>query len=101
MASTSDSLQKQGRAAAKTARTAAKKVRSRAEPVIKRVSGQVWSGVEQGLDASVKASNSVVAYTKRKPVKALALAAATGALLHAALNLIKPSSGKQANARNR
>jgi ElaB/YqjD/DUF883 family membrane-anchored ribosome-binding protein len=112
MATTSDNLQKRGRAATKKARGAAAKVRSDAAPVIKRVSGQAWEGLGQGLeaiddkarqarDASVKASKSVVAYTKKKPIRALAIAAASGALLHAALNIFRPSREKQSGARNR
>ncbi len=102
MATTSDNLQKRGLAATKKARGAASKVRSEAAPLLRRVSGQAWEGVEQGLgkarqarDASVKASKTVVAYTKKKPIRALAIAAASGALLHAALNVFRPSREKQ------
>jgi hypothetical protein len=112
MATTSDNIQKRGRAAAKKARGASGKLRSEAAPVVRRVSGQAWEGVEQSLeaiddkarkarDASVKASKTVVAYTKKKPIRALAIAAASGALLHAALNVFRPSREKQSGARNR
>ncbi len=112
MATTSDNLQKRGRAVNKKTRGAPSKARSEMAPVIKRVSGQAWDGVEQGLeaidergrqarDASVNASKTVVAYTKKKPIRALAIAAASGALLHAALNLFRPSREKQSGARNR
>ena len=108
MATTADNLQKRGLAATKKARGAASKVRGDAAPLIGRVSGQAWEGVERGLqkarrarDASVKASKTVVAYTRKKPIRALAIAAASGALLHAALNVLRPSREKQSGARNR
>ena len=101
MATTSDNLQKRGLAATKKARGAASKVGSESAPLLRRVSGQAWEGVEQGLekarrarDASVKASKKVVVYTKKKPIRALAIAAASGALLHAALNVFRPSREK-------
>jgi hypothetical protein len=110
MAMTSAKLEKQGRAAAKKAKGAATKMRSEAVPVAKRVAGQAWEGVKGGLEAidgsarqardvSVKASKSVVAYTKKKPIRALAIAAASGALLHAAVNVFRPSRDKQTGAR--
>jgi len=102
METSADNFEKRGRTAAKKAGGTANKMRSDAAPAVRRVAGQAWEGVEQGLNAiddtarkardiSVKASNSIVAYTKKRPVKALAIAAASGALLHAALKVFTPA----------
>ena len=107
-----DDLQKRGRAGAKKATGTANEGRNDAAPMLMRVSGRAWEGVKQGLDAiddtahkareaSVKASKSIVAYTRKKPVKALAIAAASGALLHAAVRMLKPTRDKQPRARSR
>jgi len=112
MASSSNKLPKRRRTTAKKVKGALSKARDGGAPTIRRASGQAWEGVEQGLGAidetarrahevSRKASKTVVAYTKKKPIKALAIAAASGALLHAALNIFRPSRNKQADARNR
>jgi hypothetical protein len=104
-----DDLQKRGRAGAKGTPN---EVRNDAAPMLARVSGRAWEGVKQGLDAiddtaqqareaSVKASKSIVAYTRKKPVRALAIAAASGALLHAAVRMFKPTRDRQPGARNR
>jgi ElaB/YqjD/DUF883 family membrane-anchored ribosome-binding protein len=110
METTAGTLQKRGRAAAKKAKRAINKVRNDAVPMLKRMSGHAWQGVEQGLEAiddtaqqardvSKKASKSIVAYTRKKPVKALAIAAASGILLHAAVKAFKPARDKQPAAR--
>jgi ElaB/YqjD/DUF883 family membrane-anchored ribosome-binding protein len=102
MGTSDENLGKQGRAAAKRVKRSANKVRSDAAPVIKRAAGQAMTEAKQGMgaiadkarqarDVSVRTSKSIVAYTRKKPVKALAIAAASGALLHAALNAFTPS----------
>jgi ElaB/YqjD/DUF883 family membrane-anchored ribosome-binding protein len=64
--------------------------------------GRVQSMGKQGLEAIAgmasqardvvsDTSESVVAYTKKNPVKALAIAAASGALLYAVINAVAPS----------
>ena len=45
----------------------------------------------QARDAASNASDSIVAYTKQNPVKALAIAAASGALLYAAIKTLSAS----------
>jgi len=77
-------------------------VRSEAGTAVRRSSRQIQSASQQGLraisemasqarDAASNASVSIVAYTKKNPVKALAIAAASGALLYAAVKALSPS----------
>lgn len=77
-------------------------VRSEAGTAVRRGSRRAQSMGEQGLDAitdmasqardvASNASESIVAYTKKNPVKALAIAAASGALLYAAFKARSPS----------
>lgn len=76
-------------------------VRSEAGTAVRRSSKQIQSVGQQGLraitdmasqarDAASNASESIVAYTKKNPVKALAIAAASGALLYAAMKALSP-----------
>ena len=44
----------------------------------------------QARDAASTASDSIVAYTKENPMKALAMAAASGALLYMAIKALSP-----------
>jgi hypothetical protein len=44
----------------------------------------------QARDAATTASDSIVAYTKENPMKALAMAAASGALLYMAMKALSP-----------
>jgi hypothetical protein len=101
MKTSTDKLQKRGQAVAKKASATAKEIRG-LTPAIKRAAGQTVKGVKQAAkaitdkarqahDLSVNTTQSVVAYTKKKPVKALAIAAVSGAVLHAALKVITPS----------
>ena len=66
-------------------------------------SKRVQSMGEQGLDAitdmtsqardvALNAGDSIVAYTKKNPVKALTIAATAGALLYAAIKALAPDS---------
>jgi ElaB/YqjD/DUF883 family membrane-anchored ribosome-binding protein len=77
-------------------------VRSEAGTAVRRGSRRAQSMGKQGLDAitdmanqardvASNASESIVAYTKKNPVKALAIAAASGALLYAAIKARSPS----------
>lgn len=67
-------------------------VREQAAPLIGRVSAQAEAAARRGLDAvrdtsqqlrdrAMRASDSAVGYVKDEPVKAMLIAAATGALL--------------------
>jgi len=68
--------------------------------VDKSVVGRVQSMSKQGVDAisdmasqlrdvAANTSDSIVAYTKKNPAKALAIAAASGALLYAAFKAVR------------
>jgi ElaB/YqjD/DUF883 family membrane-anchored ribosome-binding protein len=49
----------------------------------------VGDAAQRTLDAASHASDSVVAYTRENPVKALLMAAASGALLLSLINVLK------------
>jgi hypothetical protein len=77
-------------------------VRSEAGTVVNRGQRRVQSATKHGLDAITEmaaqardvasnASDSIVGYTKKNPVKALAIAAASGAVLYAAIKALSPS----------
>jgi ElaB/YqjD/DUF883 family membrane-anchored ribosome-binding protein len=77
-------------------------VRSEAGTVVKSGARRIQSMGQQGLDAITDAvgqardvvsdaSDSVIAFTKKNPVTALAIAAASGALLYAAIRASIPS----------
>jgi ElaB/YqjD/DUF883 family membrane-anchored ribosome-binding protein len=77
-------------------------LRSDAAPALAKVAGRAQSMGRQSIDtisdmagqardAAANASDSIVAYTKKNPVKALAFAAASGALLYAAIKALTPS----------
>jgi ElaB/YqjD/DUF883 family membrane-anchored ribosome-binding protein len=86
-------------------------VRSEAGGAVRRGSRRAQSMGKQGLnsitdmasqrsiadmaskarDVASNASESIVAYTKKNPGKALAIAAASGALLYAAIKALSPS----------
>jgi ElaB/YqjD/DUF883 family membrane-anchored ribosome-binding protein len=72
----------------------------KAMPVIRKASRQARSAVQQGFDAVsdiadqardmvVSTAGSVVSYTKRNPVQALAIAAASGALIYVAMKALR------------
>jgi ElaB/YqjD/DUF883 family membrane-anchored ribosome-binding protein len=74
-------------------------VRSEAGTVVNKGSRRFQSAGRQGLDAisgamgqardaASNASDSIVAYTKKNPVKSLAIAAGSGALLYAAIRAL-------------
>jgi ElaB/YqjD/DUF883 family membrane-anchored ribosome-binding protein len=75
-------------------------VHSKAIPVIRKTSGRAQSTVQQGFDAvsdfadqardiAAGAADSIVTYTKRNPLQALAIAAASGALLYVAMKALR------------
>jgi ElaB/YqjD/DUF883 family membrane-anchored ribosome-binding protein len=77
-------------------------LRSDAGPAMKRVVGRVQSMSRHGMDAvsdmasqvrdvASTTSDSIVAYTKKNPATALAIAAASGALIYAAIRAVRPS----------
>jgi ElaB/YqjD/DUF883 family membrane-anchored ribosome-binding protein len=77
-------------------------VRSQAGTAVRKSSRRVQSAGEQGLnaitemvsqarDAASNTSDLIVAYTKKNPVKSLAIAAASGALLYAAIKAVSAS----------
>jgi ElaB/YqjD/DUF883 family membrane-anchored ribosome-binding protein len=77
-------------------------VRSGAGTAVRKGSRRVQSAGEQGLnaisemvsqarDVASNTSDSIVAYTKKNPMKSLAIAAASGALLYAAFKAVSAS----------
>ena len=76
--------------------------RDQAVPLINRLSSQAETAARRGVDAvrdtsaqlrerAMKASDSTVGYIKDEPVKAMLIAAATGAALMALVSLISRS----------
>jgi ElaB/YqjD/DUF883 family membrane-anchored ribosome-binding protein len=77
-------------------------LRREAEPALSKASAQVQSTAQRGLeaitdtanqarDAASNAADSIVAYTKKNPAKALALAAGSGVVLYALIKALVPS----------
>jgi ElaB/YqjD/DUF883 family membrane-anchored ribosome-binding protein len=75
-----------------------------AAPMIRKAAGQAQAIGKQGIDtitdaasrvskAASNASDSIVAYTKKNPATALAIAAASGALLYALIKALTPRRG--------
>jgi ElaB/YqjD/DUF883 family membrane-anchored ribosome-binding protein len=64
---------------------------SRAQSVGRQSIDAISEFASQARDAAASASDSVVAYTRKNPVTALAIAAASGALLYAAIKALTPS----------
>jgi ElaB/YqjD/DUF883 family membrane-anchored ribosome-binding protein len=89
----------------KNAQTIADKIddlRGDAVPALKKAVSRAQSMSRQGIDAisdmasqardtASNASDSLVAYTRKNPVTALAIAVASGALLYAAVRALIPS----------
>jgi ElaB/YqjD/DUF883 family membrane-anchored ribosome-binding protein len=67
------------------------KVVSRAQSVGRQSIDVIGDLASQARDAAASASDSVVSYTRKNPVTALAIAAASGALLYAAIKALTPS----------
>lgn len=77
-------------------------LRIEAGKALTNAAGRVQAVGKQGLDAITNmagqtrdvisdTSQSIVAYTKKNPAKALTIAAASGALLYAAFKVVSPS----------
>jgi len=77
-------------------------VRSQAGPVLSKVTSQAEAAARRGIDAvrdtsqqlrekAVHASDVTVAYVKDEPIKAMLIAAATGALLMGLISLMSRS----------
>jgi ElaB/YqjD/DUF883 family membrane-anchored ribosome-binding protein len=81
-------------------------LRSEAGTTLTKVAGRAQSMGKQGLDAITHMANqtrdvvsdtseSIVAYTKKNPAKALTIAAASGALLYAAFKVVATSRDRK------
>lgn len=75
-------------------------VHDKAVPVIRNVSRRAQSTIQQGFDTvsdiadqardmAANTADSIVRFTKRNPVQALAIAAASGALLYVAIKALR------------
>lgn len=75
-------------------------VHDRAVPMVRKTGARAQSTVQQGFDAvsdiadqardmAAGAADSIVSYTKRNPLQALAIAAASGALLYVAMKALR------------
>lgn len=106
MSTTSDDLAKQGQELADKAadkvnggirnvrRTAAKvgeTVSDQAQTILGRGIDSARATAQQVRDSATQASESLVTYTKENPVKAILIAAATGALLVTLFNALSRS----------
>jgi ElaB/YqjD/DUF883 family membrane-anchored ribosome-binding protein len=67
------------------------KAASRAQAMGRQSIDAISEVASQARDVASNASDSIVAYTKKNPVTALAIAAASGALLYAAIKALTPS----------
>jgi ElaB/YqjD/DUF883 family membrane-anchored ribosome-binding protein len=78
----------------------AKDIQAEAAPLIQNAARRAKSTAQQTMDAAsdiaqetrdvaADASDSIVSFTKQNPVKALAIAAASGALLYAAIKTLQ------------
>jgi ElaB/YqjD/DUF883 family membrane-anchored ribosome-binding protein len=63
----------------------------RAQSIGRQSMDAISEMASQAQNAASNASDSIVAYTKKNPVTALAIAAASGALLYAAIKALTPS----------
>jgi hypothetical protein len=84
MGTATDNHRKRGRTTARRAKGKAKGMRAEAASGIKRVVGQARK-------VSARSTRSIAAYARGKRVKALAIAAASVALLHAAIKVLTPT----------
>jgi ElaB/YqjD/DUF883 family membrane-anchored ribosome-binding protein len=64
---------------------------SRAQSMGRQSIAAITDMASQARDVASTTSDSIVAYTKKNPVKALAIAAASGALIYAAIRALTPS----------
>jgi ElaB/YqjD/DUF883 family membrane-anchored ribosome-binding protein len=73
------------------ATSALTKAASRAQSMGRQGIDAISEVASQARDVATNASDSIVAYTKKNPVTALAIAAASGALLYAVIKALTPS----------
>jgi len=73
------------------ATSALTKAASRAQSMGRQSIDAISEVASQARDVASNASDSIVAYTKKNPVTALAIAAASGALLYATIKSLTPS----------
>jgi ElaB/YqjD/DUF883 family membrane-anchored ribosome-binding protein len=71
--------------------TAVRRDLRRPQSMGKQALDAITDMASQARDVASNASESIVAYTKKNPVKALVIAAASGALLYAAIKARSPS----------
>jgi predicted Rossmann fold nucleotide-binding protein DprA/Smf involved in DNA uptake len=64
---------------------------SRAQSIGRQSIDAISEMASQAQNVASNASDSIVAYTKKNPVTALTIAAASGALLYAAIKALTPS----------
>ncbi len=64
---------------------------SRAQSIGRQSIDAIGQMASQAQNAASNASDSIVAYTKKNPVTALTIAAASGALLYAAIKALTPA----------
>lgn len=97
-----NNLTKRGQTLADKAVDAADEFRTGAAPLLKKATGEAQALGKQGIDAigdlsqqmrdtAADVSGSIIAYTKKQPATALAIAAAAGALLFALVKMLTPS----------
>jgi hypothetical protein len=70
---------------------ALKKAVGRAQTLASHSIDAIGDMANQARDAASNASDSIIAYTRKNPIAALAIAAASGALLYAAIKALTPS----------
>jgi ElaB/YqjD/DUF883 family membrane-anchored ribosome-binding protein len=73
------------------AASALTKVVGRAQSIGRQGVDAVGDAAQQARDVASEASHSIIRYTKKNPVKALMIAAASGALLLSIVKVLKPS----------
>jgi ElaB/YqjD/DUF883 family membrane-anchored ribosome-binding protein len=71
--------------------TAVSRGSRRAQSIGKQGLDAITDAASQARDVASNASDSIMAYTKKNPIKALAIAAAAGAVLYAAIKSLSPS----------
>jgi ElaB/YqjD/DUF883 family membrane-anchored ribosome-binding protein len=77
--------------AASAAGATLSKVTGQAQGIAKQSIDAVANVAQQARDTASQASDTIVSYTKDNPIKALMIAAASGALLFTLIRLLTPS----------
>ena len=89
--STTSGFVENGQTVADKAADKVTKVVGRAQSMGRQGMDTISDVASQARDVALNTSDSIVAYTQNNPVKALAIAAASGALLYAAIKTLTPS----------